>query len=48
MFALVTSSGDWARMRNGQRFIYSSRSTAQIAARILGKHHGVTYRVVDA
>lgn len=49
MFALKDEhTHDWARMINGQRFIYSSRSTAQIAARILAKHHKTHYVVTDA
>ena len=49
MFALKDEhTRDWARMNSGQRFIYSSRSTAQIAARILAKHHRTHYVVTDA
>lgn len=49
MFALKDErTRDWARMINGQRFVYSGRREAHIAARILSKHHRTTYRVVDA
>ena len=49
MFALKDErTRDWARMNSGQRFIYSSRATAQIAARILAKHHRTHYVVTDA
>lgn len=47
MFALVDSTGEWARMRNGQRFVYSSRATARLAAKVLHKIHG-KLEVVDA
>lgn len=40
MFSLQTSTGDWARMRNGARFVYSSRVLARLAARHLAKTHG--------
>lgn len=49
MFALKDErTNDWARMLNGNRFVYSMRHTAKIAARILAKHHKTRYRVVDA
>lgn len=47
MFALQTGDGDWARMRNGQRFVYSSRTTARMAATHLFKFHG-NLKVVEA
>jgi len=48
MFALKDENGNWATKRDGSRWVYESRELARRAARILSKHHGVTYRVVDA
>lgn len=47
MYALKLRNGDWARMSNGQRFVYSSRELAKRAARALAKTHGWT-EIVDA
>lgn len=40
MYSLRDRNGDWARMRNGARFVYSSRVLARIAALHLFKTHG--------
>lgn len=40
MYSLLDRNGDWARMRNGQRFTYSSRQWARVAALHLYKTHG--------
>lgn len=40
MFALHNSAGDWARMQDGTRFVYSSRATARLAVKHLRKTHG--------
>ena len=48
MYALLDDAGQWAKKRDGSRFTYESRELARRAARILTKHHGVAYRVVDA
>ena len=48
MFALKTRDGDWVRMSDGKRFTYSSRATARIAAKHLGKLHHTFYEVVEA
>lgn len=48
MYALLDDAGQWAKKRDGSRFTCESRELARRDARILTKHHGVTYRVVDA
>ena len=47
MFALTDKSGDWARMRNGARFVFSERRLARMAAQHLFKYRG-HLEVVDA